>query len=79
VHSKNNENTRFSAESRQTTFHTHVLTRYLLTLNAKYTFKSIDFASIFIDFSIGFWNCSGSVVFFVFFILLLNNKNTIII
>jgi hypothetical protein len=23
VHSKNNENTRFSAESRQTTFHTH--------------------------------------------------------
>jgi hypothetical protein len=31
MHSKNNENTRFSAESRQTTFHTHVLTSYLLT------------------------------------------------
>jgi len=29
VHSKNNENTQFSVESRQTTFHTHVLKVYI--------------------------------------------------
>ena len=33
--------------------------------------KHIDFASV-CDFSIGFWNCSDSVVFFVF--ILLSNR-----
>jgi hypothetical protein len=42
LHTKNNENTRFVIESRQTTFYTHVWRyMYILIFNAKKTFKKM--------------------------------------